>query len=250
MKAAIQVHIRIGTAGWQLPADLRPTGSDRSALTKYAELFNAVEVNSSFYRYHMPRTYARWAASVPVDFRFAVKMHRDVTHVQRLQRFAVAKGFLESVSPLGDRLGPVLVQLPPSLAYLDEHADFFEALREHHEGEVVLEPRHASWNAQEVVQLLAKHRITRVTADPPLGGERFEPLSDGPLAYFRLHGSPVMYRSAYSAAELELVAGQLRQHNRTGKHVYVVFDNTASGAAASNALALRELVKHSPRIRS
>ncbi len=243
MEKKAQVLVRIGTAGWQLPADLRPAGSDRSALTKYAELFNMVEVNSCFYRYHMPRTYERWAASVPADFRFAVKMHRDVTHVHRLERFSAAKDFLESVSPLGDRLGPVLVQLPPSLAYMEEHADFFEALRETHEGDVVLEPRHSSWNAQEVVQMLVQHRITRVTADPPLSGERFKPLGGGKLNYFRLHGSPVMYRSTYSEAELERVAGHLLKSRRAGKHVYVVFDNTASGAAASNALVLQQLSK-------
>lgn len=235
--------IRIGTAGWQLPFELRPIGNDRSALTKYAELFNTVEVNSCFYRYHMPRTYERWAAFVPHEFRFAVKMHRDVTHVHRLERFSEARKFLDSVSALGEQLGPVLVQLPPSLAYSPEQADFFEALREEHQGALVLEPRHLSWNSVEVASMLKKHRITRVTADPPLMRARFEPSGDNTLAYFRLHGAPVMYRSSYTAEDLQALTRQVHTCKTTGGQVFVLFDNTASGAASINALELQRLIQ-------
>lgn len=91
--------------------------------------------------------------------------------------------------------------------------------------------------------MLEKNRITRVTADPPLSGERFQTLGEGALDYFRLHGSPVVYRSAYSEAELTLVAEHVIRSSHTGKHVYVVFDNTASDAAASNAAELVRLLK-------
>ena len=239
----METSIRIGTAGWQLPFDLRPIGNDRSALTKYAELFNTVEVNSCFYRYHMPRTYERWATSVPHEFRFAVKMHRDVTHIHRLERFSEARKFLASVSALGDQLGPVLVQLPPSLVYSPEQADFFEALREEHQGALVLEPRHVSWNSVEVDRMLEKHQITRVTADPPLMRARFEPSGDDALAYFRLHGVPVMYRSSYNAEELQAIAQEVHKCKATGGQVYVLFDNTASGAATINALELQRLIE-------
>src|SRR6188768_3382103 len=121
-------RLHIGTAGWQLPKDLS-VRSEGSGLARYAEHFNAVEINSTHYKYHMERTFHRWSASVPVDFRFAVKMHRDITHVQRLTRVGPAQAFLNEVQALGDRLGPVLVQLPPSLVCSDTCMDVLLSMR-------------------------------------------------------------------------------------------------------------------------
>src|SRR5690349_23923685 len=111
--------VRVGTAGWSIPArfaDAFPgTGSH---LERYARRFDAAEINSSFYRPHRPETYARWAASVPDGFRFAVKVPREVTHRRRLAGAAdVLDRFLGEAGALGEKLGPLLVQLPPSLAF-------------------------------------------------------------------------------------------------------------------------------------
>src|SRR6478609_189713 len=119
--------IYVGVAGWPIPkphAGLFPeTGSH---LQRYAARFNAVEINSSFYRQHRRATYARWAASVPADFRFAVKIPQAITHDQSLVASDVLlEVFLEDACGLGNRLGPLLVQLPPSLAFDVEVADEF-----------------------------------------------------------------------------------------------------------------------------
>ena len=123
--------IRVGCAGWSLPKEY----SDRfpaegTHLTRYAARFPAVEINSSFYRPHRPATYSRWAASVPADFRFSVKVPKVATHERRLVDVDdVLDSFLAEATQLGDRLGPLLVQLPPSLTFSAEIADgFFAAL--------------------------------------------------------------------------------------------------------------------------
>src|SRR5690349_10182868 len=108
---------RIGCAGWAIPkqhAVLFP--SSGSQLERYAQRFNAVEINSSFYRPHLPATYARWAASTADDFSFAVKMPKVITHMRRLAGAAEPlERFLDEVGSLGAKLGPLLLQLPPSL---------------------------------------------------------------------------------------------------------------------------------------
>lgn len=234
-------HLHIGTAGWQLPKDL-PTRMEGSTLERYAEHFNAVEVNSTHYKHHMQRTFQRWAASVPTDFRFAVKMHRDVTHVERLTRIGPVQEFLQEVSALGDRLGPVLVQLPPKLAWSDVHGDVLEAMREVYDGPVVLEPRHPSWADGPVLRRLQQARISVAAADPPLIVPTLQPLGDPAMSYFRLHGNPRMYWSAYDRDALHAVAEQVKQLVESKRQVWVMFDNTAGGAAAPNALQLGRML--------
>lgn len=231
----------IGTAGWQLPKDIRPTG-EGSQLERYAQLFSAVEINSTFYRPHQERTFIRWAQSVPPHFRFAVKMHRSVTHEGRLRNLAPARDFLNMVSALGPNLGPVLVQLPPSLTYTEECADLLEALRELHTGPIVLEPRHRSWITLEAEQALKRSRIARVAADPPVLTGTVEPGGDLAVLYLRLHGSPRVYWSAYSDSDLDEHAGLARRALQAGRLVWVIFDNTASGAAGVNAVHFQELL--------
>ena len=158
----------IGTAGWALPPDLRIGRQGTSGLARYAELFNAVEVNTTHYKYHMERTFTRWRNEVPADFRFAVKMHRQVTHVERLCRPDSALAFLRSIEGLGEKLGVVLIQLPPSLAFSEVVEESLRIMRNEYTGAWVVEPRHPSWAAGEVEHLLRQQRMGRVAADPPL----------------------------------------------------------------------------------
>ena len=115
--AAAQIHV--GCAGWSIPGDQSAAfPGPGSHLQRYAAQLPASEINSSFYRPHRLSTYARWARSVPASFRFAVKLPRTVTHERRLVDCdALLAGFLSQVAPLGERLGCLLVQLPPSLAW-------------------------------------------------------------------------------------------------------------------------------------
>src|SRR3954471_16449790 len=136
--------MRIGTAGWTIPkrhAEGFP--GEGSHLERYARQFSAAEINSSFHRPHARTTYERWAAAVPGHFRFAVKIPREITHKRRLVDTEDAlEAFAGEVAGLGDALGPLLVQLPPSLGFeADVAGSFFAALRSRFEGPAVCEPR-------------------------------------------------------------------------------------------------------------
>lgn len=235
-----RAEIFLGTAGWSLPREQWPCFPEVGThLQRYAGRFNAVEINSSFYRPHRPGTYARWAESVPESFRFCVKLPKQITHEQRLiDSDALLDRFLDECGHLGEKLGCLLVQLPPSLAFdaATAHA-FFDALRAQHGGPVVIEPRHSSW--LEAEDLLQQAKIARVAADPAPFPEAAEPGGWPGLRYYRLHGSPRIYYSAYEAERLDTLAGRLASEPGDAGR-WCIFDNTASGAATADALALEQ----------
>jgi uncharacterized protein YecE (DUF72 family) len=243
---------RIGTAGWSIPAAhaARFPGPG-SHLERYARVFPAVEIDSSFYRPHRVETYRRWAASVPDAFRFAVKLPGTVTHAGRLRDLEALDRFLDEVAGLGDKLGALLVQLPPRLAFDAASARAcFAHLRRRFEGEVACEPRHASWFEATADALLAELRIGRVAADPPPVAGAGRPGGWTGTVYYRLHGSPVRYASAYPDAFLEEVARELVRdvRSRRRRPVWCIFDNTARGEAIPNALVLLgALASHAAR---
>jgi uncharacterized protein YecE (DUF72 family) len=239
--------IYIGCAGWsvrQEHADL--FAGQGTHLERYASRFGCVEINSSFYRSHRRKTYERWAASTPLDFRFAVKFPKQVTHESRLRSAqAEIDRFAAEVAGLGEKLGGVLVQLPPSLGCESAIADeFFCGLRANITGPVVCEPRHVSWFTADAEALLQRHRIGRVAADPSIIPEAAVPGGHQAYAYFRWHGSPRMYYSAYDEIALAKLAEEARVAATTAKTVWCIFDNTAEGAAVQNAVALKELLEN------
>ncbi|MDB5468578.1 MAG: hypothetical protein JWR84_138 [Caulobacter sp.] len=232
-------EIRIGTAGWAVPravAGQFPT--EGTGLQRYADRLDCAEINSTFYRPHKLAIYARWRDSVPPGFRFAVKLRKTITHEARLADCAgLLRDFAAEVSGLGDRLGPLLVQLPPSLTFDPAVArTFFDDLRAVWEGRVAIEPRHASWFDDEPERLLIDHRIARVAADPAPHPMAATPGGWPDFAYWRLHGSPRMYFSPYEPERLDGLAKALTSGPADA---WCIFDNTASGAAAADALALK-----------
>lgn len=231
----------VGCAGWTLPRDLQHAfPADGSHLQRYAARFPAVEINSSFHRPHRPATYARWAASVPPGFRFSAKLPRTITHQLRLvDADAALDTFLAEAGGLGDALACLLVQLPPSLHFDAAAAErFFAALRERTAVAAVCEPRHPTWFSADADGLLARWRVARVAADPARVPEAAEPGGWRELAYYRLHGSPRIYYSSYDAAYLDALAARIESDLRAERTVWCIFDNTAAGAAAGNALDL------------
>ncbi|UPG84041.1 DUF72 domain-containing protein [Luteibacter aegosomatis] len=237
--------IRIGCAGWSLSSKVAALFEGQgSHLERYARVFDAVEINTSFYRPHQPKTYARWAASVPDAFRFAVKMPKTISHELRLRDADDAlERFMEEAGALGDKLGCLLLQLPPSLTFDKASAEtFFASLRRLTALRVVCEPRHATWFTEEATETLTKARIAAVLADPPpIAGA--EPAGDPKTLYVRLHGSPEIYYSAYDEGFIETLATRALDARNAGVDVWCIFDNTARGAAVPNALALTEALK-------
>jgi len=231
---------RIGCAGWSIPrAQAGAFPAEGSTLERYAQVFDSVEINSSFYRPHRPATWRRWAGSVPADFRFAAKMPKAISHACRLRACdGLVDAFLDQVGELADKLEWLLLQLPPSLAFDAAVAlPFFERLRERHGGPVACEPRHASWFDAEVDRALRGLGISRVAADPARVPRAALPGGDRSRVYLRLHGSPRMYYDAYPPAALERIARRLCRWPTA----WCIFDNTTLGHATANALALQEL---------
>jgi uncharacterized protein YecE (DUF72 family) len=238
VKTKSQSTIRIGCAGWALRKEhAAEFPAEGTHLTRYGGRFPAVEINSSFYKPHKPATYAKWAASVPEDFRFAVKMPKEATHTRKLvDAEDVLDRFLPEATALGEKLGPLLVQLPPSLAFDADGAEtFFAALRERFDGHVVVEPRHETWFESKAERIVTKFHVARVAADPAVADGAAEPGGWDGLVYYRLHGSPRVYYSAYGDEYLEALADKLTEAARSAA-VWCIFDNTAEGAATANAL--------------
>lgn len=231
----------VGCAGWSLPRTVDAFfPSEGSQLARYATVFGAVEINSSFYRPHRPGTYARWAASVPPDFRFSIKVPRTITHFARLVDVdGLLAQFASEANALGSKLGCVLVQLPPSLAFdAAAAAAFFTQLQAHFACMLACEARHPSWFGDAATPLLQARGVTRVWADPPTGQPgAHQPTT--PASYLRLHGSPHMYYSAYSDTYLAQLRAELAARAAAGHPAWVIFDNTAAGTAQPNALAVR-----------
>lgn len=235
--------VRIGTAGWSLPrADQPRFPGEGVHLERYARILAAAEINSSFYRPHRPELYAKWAASVPAGFRFSVKLPREITHDLRLLECdRPLADFLDQSAALGDRLGCLLVQMPPSLEFDASLAGAFLAvLRALHDGPVVMEPRHATWFSREAEAVLLEYDVGRVAADPATVPAAAQPGAAPLIAYFRLHGSPRVYWSRYEDAFLDALAARVTEARRRAHEVWCIFDNTASGAAVPNALGLME----------
>jgi uncharacterized protein YecE (DUF72 family) len=231
----------VGCAGWTLPRDAQPAfPAEGSHLQRYAGRFAAVEINSSFHRPHRPATYARWAESVPPGFRFCAKLPKTITHQLKLVDADDAlDAFLTESAGLGPGLACLLVQLPPSLQFDADTGDrFFATLRSRTEVAAVCEPRHPTWFAADADGLLARWKVARVAADPARVPEAAEPGGWRELAYYRLHGSPRIYYSAYDADYLDALATRIRGDLDARREVWCIFDNTAAGAATQNALDL------------
>lgn len=239
----------IGTAGWAIPrAHAQRFPIAGSTLQRYAGIFQAVEINSTFHRHHRPATYARWTESTPADFRFSLKLPKAITHQRKLVDVEEPLDeFLTGARLLGEKLGPILVQLPPSLAFdRGLAASFFTTLRDRHAGPIVCEPRHASWFADDADGLLKTSGIGRVAADPAVVPAAAEPGGWPEPAYYRLHGSPRKYFSGYEDESIRRLASALEE---AAREVWCIFDNTAGGAAAGDAFNLSNAIQSctSPR---
>jgi len=240
-------RLRVGCSGWNYdhwrdgifyPARCPA----RRWLTFYAERFDTVEVNSTFYRLPRRDAVARWVEQTPPDFLFAVKVSRYLTHVKRLREIDIHLPLLlERIAPLvdGDKLGPLLWQLPPTFVRDDERlaealARFPADLRH------AVEFRHQSWFAPRPLQLLADRGVALVVADRPGAPGRGRAERTAEFSFVRFHHGSRGRRGNYSDAELADWAETLRDWSRRGE-VYAYFNNDWEGFAPRNAVALKRL---------
>lgn len=231
----------IGSAGWTVPSRLSEEFPiSGSHLERYAARFHCVEINTSFHRPHLFETYQRWAEVTPPDFRFSVKLAKSITHNQRLIDVeSQLEIFLKNARGLGEKLGPILVQLPPSLRFhVAAVRPFFDATRTHPHLQFVCEPRHETWFSDAADTFLAEYSVARVAADPACCFEASIPGGFMGMQYWRLHGSPQVYYSRYDSSMLEALADRFHVSNEDGHTVWCIFDNTALGHATENALEL------------
>jgi uncharacterized protein YecE (DUF72 family) len=239
-----RLRIRVGLAGWSNPPAKR---ADRAAaqthLSYYAAHFPCVEINSSFYRPHQSATYARWRDETPAAFRFSVKMPRSVTHESHLKRCtAEVARFYDEIAALRPKLAAVLVQLPPNLEFNSRTVRaFFNSVPQHRGAKVVCEPRHPSWFTGVAEHVLRDVGVSRVAADPARSPGAGVAGGAARFAYFRWHGSPRMYYSKYSEAQLAEFAATVRKTKAL--ETWCVFDNTARYAAWDDALQFMALLR-------
>ncbi|OKL40468.1 DUF72 domain-containing protein [Pontibacter flavimaris] len=246
MNNSTQLHI--GTSGWSYrwqevlyPPELKSA----DYLSHYATRFNATEINSSFYHFTMAKTIEKWLAQTPPHFKFAPKLHQEITHRRKFKDIEEPlQKFMSRYLLMGQRLGPVLVQIAASFRFDRLVAtDFFHTLRKLYPEQVfALEARHVSWFTEEALDLLREYDITTVIAS---AGKRFPgtEVTTTNTAYLRLHGDEKMYSSAYSDEKLERYAYMVKDWLEDGKQVWVFFNNTITGNAVTDADKLRRLVE-------
>jgi uncharacterized protein YecE (DUF72 family) len=234
----------IGTSGWHYkhwrgnfyPAGVTPAGY----LAHYLKTFSTVEINNSFYRLPSAETLADWRASVPDDFVFAVKASRFITHMKKLKDPQASFGlFMERVRVLGEKLGPVLFQLPPAWRF-DEgrFAAFLAALPPAYR--YAFEFRDPSWYNDRAYDLLRQHRCAFCLYELEYHLSPLEVTTD--LVYVRLHGPEKKYDGSYADEVLAAWADRCRAWLADGKSVYVYFDNDLHGYAPVNAARLQEML--------
>jgi uncharacterized protein YecE (DUF72 family) len=236
------VSLKVGTAGWAIGTAAKDRfAADGSSLERYSKVFPVAEINSSFHRPHRMSTWERWYDSAPSGFRFSVKIPKEISHQRKLVDCEeVLSAFLPQAACLKEKLAVLLLQLPPKMEF-DAHVAerFFNDLQARTSVPVVCEPRNPTWLEDDADSLLKGLRIARVAADPARTPSAGLPGGWRGLSYWRLHGSPVMYRSSYSD-RIGHYAKLLNEQVEQVGDVWCIFDNTASSAAISDALLLRD----------
>jgi len=245
-------EVFIGTSGWTY-SDWRgrfypPEIRSADYLAWYAQYFSTVEVNYSFYHLPRPSTYERWRQQTPDHFIFAVKASRVITHVKRLEHAqAEWKKFLKSAVPLGDKLGPVLLQFPASFRRADAHLAAFlsftrKSANDHQSLQLALEFRHDSWLVPEVYAIMQEFQAAVVIAQSSCYPEA--PFVDSaPFVYLRFHGPGDLFASSYSVEQLQQWAVRIRSWLAAGKKIYAYFNNDFRGNAVDNARTLERLIQ-------
>lgn len=248
--ASADGRLWVGTSGWAYP-DWRGVfypSSVKSAdyLRFYSSRFHTTEINYSFYHVPKPETFGKWASQVPETFRFAVKVHRSITHERRLRDVGDRwRDFQFGARELGKKLGVFLLQFPPSFrcqpellgAFLEQYED----LQKDRTVRMAFEFRHASWFVPEIQALLEQHGASMVVASSSCYPQApLKPAAS--FVYLRFHGPNELFASSYDDEELKCSAARIRHWRSENLDVYAYFNNDFAAAAIANATRLLELV--------
>ncbi len=207
----------------------------------YARHFSTVELNNSFYRLPSEAAFTNWRDASPASFSFAVKVSRFITHIKRLKGAGEAvETFMSRAKILGEKLGPLLYQLPPNMHRDDERLESFLSILPRGLKHVV-EFRHQSWLDERVFEILRKYRTGLCVFDMP--SLRCPLLATADFAYIRFHGSEGLYYSCYSDEELADWAKRLADLAANLKAVYIYFNNDAEAFAIRNAITIRDYLQ-------
>ena len=238
-------HYFIGTSGWHYDDWRNRFYPEKLPKAKwlefYARHFSTVELNNSFYRLPSETAFANWRDSSPANFTFAVKVSRFITHIKRLKNSEEAvENFIQRARILGEKLGPLLYQLPPNMHRNDETLDsFLSSLPE--EMKHVIEFRHQSWLAEDVFEILHKYRAGLCVFDMP--SFTCPLLATADFAYIRFHGSEDLYSSYYSDEALADWTKRIANLAVNLDTVYIYFNNDVEGFAVKNAVTIRDYLE-------
>lgn len=239
-----------GTSGLTMPVKNKqafpPEYQDKTRLQYYASLFNSIEINSSFYKLPIGKTVAKWADSVPDDFRFTYKMLRDITHNKELAYNPDdIHRFMASINHVGDKKGSLLIQFPASIT-IDRMPQMQRLLYDISQADVAgwdiaVELRSKTWYTEDVFRLLDEVQMGMVLHDMPASAA---PLQDTEVdfVYLRFHGPGGGYRGSYEDDFLSEYASYIRDWQADGKRVYAYFNNTM-GAAVFNLMTLNDMLR-------
>lgn len=241
---AMSGTVHIGTSGWSYkhwrerfyPTEINP----RDYLAYYAKHFHTTEINTSFYHLPRPETVAHWAEVVPKSFKFCPKISRYITHIKKLNDPAeTLPKFFDVFDPLKEQLGPVLIQLPPSLAFhLEREHAFYKALKRYKGYHFALEPRHKSWFSSESIDLMKENGIAFVIADSG-GRHPSAEFTTTRNIYIRFHGRGG-FDVPYSDDFLREFAKKIGRWRKEGHTVWAYFNNDGNAHAVFNAQKLME----------
>jgi len=251
-------NVYIGTSGWSYNwKNFYPSGvSSRKRLEYYSGQFPTAEVNYSFYRLPNQSTYEKWEAETPESFRFALKLSRYVTHIKRLKGIKKPlRDFFKRATCLGNKIGPILIQLPPSfkldnnrLQYFLETADSVKEEMNWQQLRFGFEARHPTWfeesdERNDMLTLLKEHNAAFVFAH----SSRYPYPDDEPVTadfvYLRLHGPEKLFGSPYKKEGLQPFAEKIKKWQNNDLMIYAYFNNDMNGYAPDDAKILYELIE-------
>ena len=239
-----QGRIHIGTSGWHYkhwkgtfyPADIK----DADRFHYYQQFFDTVELNNPFYHLPAAKTFTGWKRSTPEKFIFSVKASRYITHMKKLNPGKKSLHlFFSHAEKLGEKMGPVLFQLPPGWKInVTRFEDFLNELPKNHL--YTFEFRNYTWYETKIFELLQKHKCAFCIYE--LAGHLSPIEVTAGFVYIRLHGPGEKYQGSYRGVQLKKWAIKTHQWAQDGKDVYIYFDNDQAGYAAFNAKRLKEMV--------